>query len=175
MTVPDLADLKARAVTRWRGHRFEEFEPGQVFEHHWGRTITEADNTFFTTLTLSYNPLYFNAEYARAHGHAGTVVNPMLVFLVVFGMSVEDLSEGGPPKGAGAPGEGQLAGGFLGVDKLRFHRSVYVGETLTASSEVVAARRSSSRPGSGIVTWFTQGRNQDRATISFERSNMMPT
>ena len=50
------------------GHAFEEFEPGRTFEHHWGRTLNEGDNSLFTTATLAYNPLYFNAEYARAHG-----------------------------------------------------------------------------------------------------------
>jgi len=96
------------------GHSFEEFELGRTFEHHWGRTINEGDNSLFSTATLAYNPLYFNAEYARVHGHPNTVVNPFLVLCTVVGRSVEDLSEAGGP--------------FLGIDELTFHRPVYPGD-----------------------------------------------
>jgi len=85
-------EFQARARKLAKGNLFEGFQVGQVFQHHWGRTLNQSDNTLFSTLTLSYNPLYFNAPYARAHGHPAPVVNPMLVFLTVFGLSVEDLS-----------------------------------------------------------------------------------
>jgi itaconyl-CoA hydratase len=141
------------------GHAFEEFEVGRAFEHHWGRTINEGDNSLFTTLTLAYNPLYFNAEYAREIGHPGVVVNPFLVLCTVVGLSVEDLSEAGGP--------------FLGVDELTFHRPVYPGDTLTARSTVISARESESRPEFGIVTWHTEGYNQ-RAdlVVDYKRLNL---
>jgi acyl dehydratase len=143
-----------------KGNAYDAFEPGRTFEHHWGRTITEADNTLFTTLTLGYNPLYFNAPYAIANGHPGVVVNPMLVFAVVFGLSVEDLSERG--------------GAFLGVDELTFHKPVYPGDTVTARSTVVSRRESSSRPGQGIVTWHTEGFDQrGERVIDFKRTNLV--
>jgi acyl dehydratase len=146
---------------RWRkGNQYEDFEPGQVFEHHWGRTINEGDNSLFSSLTLSYNPLYFNAELARQHGHPGTVVNPNLVFLTAFGLSVEDLSEAG--------------GLFLGVEALTFHRPVYPMDTLTARSTVVDKRESDSRPGFGIVTWHTEAFNQrEELVVDFRRSNFV--
>jgi itaconyl-CoA hydratase len=149
-----------RFPTRSRGRTYEEFSVGQVYKHHWGRTITDSDNVLFTTSTLAYNPIYLNAEVARAQGHPGTVVNPMLVFTTVLGLSVEDLSEGGGP--------------FLGLDALTFHQPVYCGDTLTARSEVVEARESGSRPGLGIVTWYSEGFNQrgDRV-IDFRRSNLL--
>lgn len=158
---PTVADLRRRA-TRWpKGRYFEDFDVGQVLEHHWGRTVTEADNTLFTTLTLGYNPRYFNLEFARELGLGGVVVNPMLVFLVVFGLSVEDLSEAG--------------GAFLGVDGLVFHRAVRAQDTLTARSTVVARRESSSRPSQGIVTWHTEGRRQDgELIVEFRRTNLIP-
>lgn len=147
-------------IKRHKGHRYEEFSLGQVFEHHWGRTINEGDNSLFTTLTLSYNPLYFNAPYAQELGHPGTVVNPMLVFLTVFGLSVEDLSEAG--------------GLFLGVDDLTFHQPVHPGETLTARSVVVDKRESESRPEQGIVTWHTEGYNaRGERVIDFHRTNFV--
>jgi acyl dehydratase len=154
------AELSA-ARTWPKGHTYDDFTEGRVFEHHWGRTITESDNTLFTTLTLAYNPLYFNAPYARDNGHDGVVVNPMLVFGVVFGLSVEDLSERG--------------GLFLGVDELSFHAPVYPGDTLTSRSTVVSRRESESRPGQGIVTWHTEGFNQRaERVIDFKRSNLIP-
>src|ERR1051326_9390546 len=75
-----------------KGHAFEDFREGQNFEHHWGRTLTEADNALFTTLALRFTPLYFNAQYARAHGHPGLVIDPLLVLCTAVGLSVEDLS-----------------------------------------------------------------------------------
>src|SRR5260370_38402633 len=92
---------------------------------------------------MNFNPLYFNAPYARAHGHRQVPVNPMLVFLTAFGLSVEDLSEAG--------------GLFLGVDALTFHRKIYPGNTLVARSTVVEKRESQSRPELGVVPWHTAG------------------
>jgi acyl dehydratase len=155
-----VADLRRRATPWKRGHRFEEFEVGQRFRHHWGRTLTESDNILFTTLTLHYNPIYFNAAYAREEGHEGIVVCPLLLFAVVFGLSVEDLSENGGP--------------FLGVDDLTYHRAVKIGETVFAESIVTACRETKSRPDFGIVTWRTVGRTSDDETlIEFTRSNLV--
>ena len=64
----------------------------------------------------------------------------------VFGLSVEDLSEGGGP--------------FLGVEELSYLKDVYPGETLYARSEVIAKREAGNRPGFGIVTWHTRGANE---------------
>jgi acyl dehydratase len=161
-------EKRARARKIPKGHLYDDFEVGQVFSHHWGRTLNEGDNSVFTTLTLSFNPLYFNALYAQAHGHPRIVINPMLVFLTVFGLSVEDLSEAG--------------GLFLGVDELTFHRTVYPGDTLTARSTVADKRESQSRPGSGIVTWHTEGfllnpgseNSGEEIVIDFRRSNLVP-
>jgi acyl dehydratase len=154
------ADFRRRAVLRTRGRAFEDFAEGQVFEHHWGRTITDGDNAWFTTQTLSFNPLYLNETYARAEGHPRTVVNPLLVFNAAFGMSVEDLSEGG--------------GLFLGVDDCQFLLPVHVGDTLTARSTVAGARISGSNRQAGIVTWFTEGFNQrGEKVIEFRRTNFV--
>ncbi|WP_326535577.1 MaoC family dehydratase [Pseudorhodoferax sp.] len=156
-----VARLHAQAQLRPRGNRYEDFEPGRRFVHHWGRTVTAADNTLFSTLTLHYNPHYTNEAYAQAHGHRTVPVNPLLVFNTVFGLSVEDLSEGGGP--------------FLGVDALRYLVDVYPGDTLYARSEVLAARLAS-RPGYGIVTWHTTGANQHgQDVITFHRSNLVRT
>jgi itaconyl-CoA hydratase len=144
-----------------KGRSYEDFEEGRLFRHHWGRTITEADNTLFTTLTQMYNPLYFNQPFAAVHGHRSVLVNPMLVFCVVVGLSVQDLSEGGGP--------------FLGVDALTFHAPVYPGDTLVARSTVVSRRASETRVDWGVVTWHTRGFNQhEELVVDYRRSNLVP-
>lgn len=154
------SDIRAQAVPVPKGHQYEDFEEGATFDHHWGRTITDGDNCWFTTQTLSFNPLYFNEPYARSMGHERMVVNPLLVFNTVFGLSVEDLSEGG--------------GLFLGVDECRFVAPVLVGDTLTARSTVVSKRESKSNRTSGIVTWLTEGVNQRGETVvTFKRTNFV--
>lgn len=153
-------EMVSRAVRRPKGNQFEDFTVGQVFEHHWGRTLNEGDNSLFSTLTLSYNPHYFNAEYARSNGHPGVVLNANLVFLTVFGLSVEDNSESG--------------GLFLGVEELTFWQDCYPGDTLTARSTVLDKRESDSRPEQGIVTWHTEGFNQrNERVIDFKRTNFV--
>jgi itaconyl-CoA hydratase len=153
-------DLLSRAALRAKGNRYEDFAIGRTFAHHWGRTINHGDNSLFTTLTLHFNPLYTNVEFAKAHGHPDVVVNPMLVFTTVFGLSVEDLSEGG--------------GAFLGVEALTFHTPVYPGDTLTARSTVVDCRESASNKVMGFVTWHTEGFNQrDLRVIDFKRTNLI--
>lgn len=153
-------DFRERAELMPKGNQFEDFQEGQVFHHHWGRTITEADNIWFSTQTLSFNPLYFNEPYAQSQGHDKMLVNPLLVFNTTFGMSVEDLSEGG--------------GLFLGVDECEFVMNVYVGDTITAQSTVVNKRISKSNKSAGIVTWLTSGDNQHgQKVIEFKRTNFV--
>jgi itaconyl-CoA hydratase len=156
MSGPDLSKF----VPAIRGHLFEDFQPGQVFVHHWGRTITDGDNAMFSTATCNWNPMYLNAEFARAHGHPTTVVNPMLLLCTAVGLSVEDLSEIGGP--------------FLGITDCTFRRPVYPGDTLTARSTVVSARTSESRPADGIVTWHTECHNQEGdLVVDYERTNLV--
>jgi itaconyl-CoA hydratase len=153
---PVLADFPVKD----RGASFSRFRPGQLFDHHWGRTVTAGDNMIFTASMCNWNPMHTDAEYARAHGHPDVVVNPMLVLCTVIGLSVEDLSESGGP--------------FLSVEECRFPVPVYPGDTLTASSVVLSARRSRSRPGSGIVTWRTTGVNQrEEVVCEYLRSNLI--
>lgn len=156
MSTPDLSSFP----TRHRGNSFEAFRVGDTFEHHWGKTVTAGDNSLFTSVTHAYNPLYLNAEHARAEGHPDVVVSPMLVLCIVVGLSVEDLSEIGGP--------------FLGIEDLTFHRPVHPGDTLNARSTVVEARESRSRPSTGIVTWHTEGTNQrGELVVDYRRTNLV--
>jgi acyl dehydratase len=153
-------DFRQRAVLRPKGRLYEDFAVGQTFVHHWGRTIHESDNTLFSSLTLAFNPLYYNRDYAKAHGHPDIVINPHLLFNVVLGLSVEDCSEGGGP--------------FLGVYDLVYDRPIYPGTTVVAITETVDKRLSSSNPSNGIVTWRTEGFDGDgKRVVGFRRSNLI--
>jgi acyl dehydratase len=151
-----LADFPVRR----RGAFLEKFTVGEVYEHHWGRTIGATDNAVFSAALCNWNPMHLDAEYARAHGHPDLVVNPMLVLCTVIGLSVEDLSES--------------AGPFLGIEECVFPTPVHPGDTITARSEVLAVRPSHSRPGTGVVTWRTIGTNQRGETVCrYIRSNLL--
>ena len=143
-----------------RGHRFEDFAIGRVFEHSQRKTILESDNALFTTLTMHYNPLYLDKTRAAELGHRDIVVNPLLVFNLVFGLSVEDLSEGGGP--------------FLGIEALEYGVPVYAGDTLRSRSKVIEARLSAKHELYGIVKWETEGFNQNNErVVSYCRSNLV--
>jgi itaconyl-CoA hydratase len=142
------------------GHTFEDFPVGRVFEHKQRKTLLEGDNALFTTLTLHYNPLYLDRESAKAAGFRDILVNPLLVFNTVFGMSVEDLSEGGGP--------------FLGVEELEYGVPLYAGDTLHARSTVLTSRLSAKHERYAIVSWSTLGHNQaEQQVIRFNRTNLV--
>jgi itaconyl-CoA hydratase len=153
---PNLSEFPVRQ----RGAYFEKFTTGDVFAHHWGRTMTAADNVLFSTALAHWSPMYLNAEFARAHGHKDAQVNPFLVLCTVVGLSVEDLSESGGP--------------FLGIEDCIFERPIYAGDTIRTESVVVDTRPSGSRPGYGIVTWKTTAFDQhDQVIVHFVRKNLL--
>jgi len=145
-----------------KGNKYDDFTLDQELIHHWGRTLTQADNVAFSTAMCAWLPLFLNVEYARTQGHPHEVVNPMLVLCTAVGLSVEDLSDSGGP--------------FLGIDECVFHRPVYGGDTISARSRVVRKRTSTSKPGVGIVTWRTTASNQHgEVVVEFVRTNLVAT
>ena len=75
------------------GRYFEDFQIGDIYEHRPGRTITEADNTWFTLLTMNTHPIHFDVEYAAKTEFGRPLVNSALTLAIVAGMSVSDLSQ----------------------------------------------------------------------------------
>ncbi len=145
---------------RWRetfGRHFEDFEVGDVYEHRPGRTITQADNIWFSLLTMNTHPLHFDEEYAKASEFGRCVVCSPLTVALLAGMSVTDVS--------------QKAIANLGWREIRLPAPVFAGDTLYAESEVLDKRASKSRPEAGIVSVRTSGRNQSGVIICvFERT-----
>ncbi|TKK83791.1 MaoC family dehydratase [Herbidospora galbida] len=139
------------------GRYYEDFVVGDVFQHPLGRTISEADNTWFTLLTMNTNQNHFNAHFAARAPVGKIIVNSGLSVAIVLGLSVIDVS--------------QNASMNLGWDEIRLTHPVFVGDTLYAESLVEAARESQSRPYAGIVTCRTRGLNQDGDEVmSWRRS-----
>ncbi len=159
-----VAEAKPVGEQRYResyGRYLEEFTVGDVYEHRPGRTITEADNTWFTLLTMNQHPLHFDREYAEQSEFGQVLVNSCLTISLVTGMSVSDIS--------------QKTVANLGWDKVRLTGPVHIGDTLYAESKVLSVRASESRPNQGVVTVETTGRKQDGTqVIIFERSLLVP-
>jgi acyl dehydratase len=139
------------------GRSYEDFAVGDVYEHRPGRTITQADNTWFTLLTMNTHPLHFDEEYAKATEFGRCLVASPLTVAILVGMSVTDVS--------------QKAIANLGWREIRLPAPVFAGDTLYAESEVLEKRESRSRPEAGLVTVRTTGRNQDGTVVcTFERT-----
>ena len=124
----------------WTGRVFEDFEVGDVYEHPLGRTILDADNVWFTCMTMNTNPIHFDGEYASKTEFGKRLVNSCFTLALVTGQSVTDLT--------------QNAVANLGWDEVRLPHPVFEGDTIYARSEVLETRESKSRPKVGIVRDF---------------------
>jgi acyl dehydratase len=159
-----VAEAKKVGPNRYQesfGRYFDEFKVGDIYEHRPGRTISEADNTWFTLLTMNQHPLHFDHEYARASEFGKPVVNSALSLSIVVGMSVSDVS--------------QKAIANLGWSDIVMPAPVFHGDTLYAESEVLETRQSKSRPTQGIVSVETRAHNQDGALVmSYKRTVLVP-
>lgn len=143
----------------WRGRYFEDFEVGDVYQHPLGRTITAADNTWFTLLTMNTNQMHFNDHYAVRSVFGRQLVNSGFTVAVVLGQSVIDVS--------------QNAIANLGWENIDLLNPVFVGDTLYAESRVLSKRESDSRPYAGIVTVQTRGLNQDGDVVLVWKRTVM--
>lgn len=142
------------------GRYYEDFAVGDVFQHPFGRTIGESDNTWFTLLTLNTNQNHFNAEFAARSPNGKVIVNSGLTVALVLGLSVIDVS--------------QNALLNLGWTDIRLTHPVFVGDTIYAESLITEMRESASRPYAGIVTARTRGLNQDGdEVVSWTRTVMV--
>lgn len=129
------------------GLYFEEFEPGMVIDHEVRRTVTEADNVLFSTMTLNMAPLHLDAEYSKNSIHGQRLVNSLFLLGLVAGISMHDTTYG-------------TTLGNLGFDSITFPKPVFHGDTIHARTEIISARESKSRNDSGIVTFRHLGLNQ---------------
>jgi acyl dehydratase len=130
------------------GLYYDELEVGQVFNHALTRTITEADNVFFTALTHNPALLHLDEEYCKEHTEYGQrLVNSCLTLGLMVGISVGDTTLG-------------TAVANLGWDEVRFPKPLFHGDTIRVETEVLELRESKSRPDQGIVTFQHRAYNQ---------------
>jgi acyl dehydratase len=129
------------------GKWFEELTVGLVVQHALTRTVTEADNVLFTTLTLNPQPLHLDHEFAAQTEFGKPLVNSFFTLGLVGGITVLETTHG-------------TTIANLGMDETVFPAPVFVGDTIHAETEIVAARPSRSRPDAGIVTFEHRGFNQ---------------
>ncbi len=143
----------------WQGRVYEDFEVGDVYQHPLGRTITQADNIWFTLLTVNNNPIHFDSVYAAQTEFKRPLVDSTFTLALVTGLSVSDISQNAVN---------------LGWDHVRLPHPVFDGDTIYAQSEVLEKREPKSRPNMGIVRFKTIGLNQEsQVVIEFERTIMV--
>jgi len=143
------------------GRTLEEFEAGAVYRHQPGRTLTESDNQLFSLLTMNHHPLHIDARYAGGTQHGQRVVVGTLVFSVVVGLSVPDISG--------------RAIANLAYESIEHVAPVFVGDTVYAESTVLDVRESASKPDRGVVAVETRAWNQHgQEVLRFRRKVLIP-
>ena len=143
------------------GLYFEEFKVGQKFAHPIRRTVTEADNVFFTAMTHNPAQLHLDEEYAKTTEFGARIVNSLFTLGLMIGISVGETTLG-------------TTVANLGMDEVRFPKPVFHGDTLHVESEVLELRESKSRPQNGIVVFAHRAINQKGEVVaSCKRSALM--
>jgi acyl dehydratase len=126
---------------------FEELTEGRVVEAEWTRTVTEADNVLFCSMTMNVQKLHLDAEFARETEFGRPLVNSLFTLGLMIGMSVHNLTMG-------------TTIANLGMTEVAFPAPVFAGDTISTRTTVVAARESRSRPECGIATFRHEAFNQ---------------
>ncbi len=143
------------------GLYFEEFSVGQKIEHAIHRTITEADNVWFSALTHNPAPLHLDEEYMKGTEFGQRIVNSCLTLGLMVGISVGDTTVG-------------TTVANLGWDEVRFPNPLFHGDTIRVETEVLELRDSKSRPDNGIVVFAHRAYNQDGLLVGeCKRSALM--
>jgi 2-methylfumaryl-CoA hydratase len=132
------------------GNFFEDFSLGQIIKHATPRTVTAGDVALYTGLFGPRFAVQSSDAFAQAIGYPRAPLDDLLVFHIVFGKTVPDISLN--------------AVANLGYAACRFLRPVYPGDTLSAVSEVIGLKENSNRK-TGIVYVRTIGLQQDGGTV----------
>ena len=127
---------------------YEEFEEGMVFDHEWTRTITEADNRWFSLLTMNTQPVHIDAHAAAKSVWGRPLVNSLFTLGLMVGMSVNDTTF-------------NTTVANLGMSEVKFPHPLFEGDTVKIRTTVLSKRPSKSRPGEGIVNLRHEAFNQD--------------
>lgn len=135
-----------------RGLYFDELTVGDRYLHRPGRTVTEADNVLFSTLTMNPQALHLDAAWASTQPFGQRLVNSMFTLSTMVGASVSQITQG-------------TLVANLGFSDVSFANPLFHGDTLYSETIVESKRLSKSRPGQGVVTLRHIGRNQDGVVV----------
>lgn len=141
------------------GLTYEEFVVGQVIEHSLSKTIFESDNNLFSLLTMNHHPVHLNLDYASNNQHSKILVVGTLVFSLVVGMTVPDISG--------------KAIANLGYESIEHLAPTFIGDTLYARTKILAKRESHKKKDRGIVYVETVGYNQRGEDVIRFRRNVL--
>ena len=143
------------------GLYYEQFSPGQAFEHAWTRTLTEMDNVLFSSLTMNVQPLHLDAHFAAQTEFGKPLVNSLFTLGLLIGMTVNDTTLG-------------TTVANLGMTDVNFPKPVFAGDTLHVRTRVLSMRESKSRPNAGIVEFeHTALNHRDEVVATCKRSALM--
>ena len=131
---------------------FEQFEIGQVFDHEVRKTILEAENMMFSTMTCNPAQLHIDHAYAATTEFGKPLVNSLLTLGLVVGLTVQETTLG-------------TTVANLGMSETTFPKPVFAGDTIHARTTVLELRESKSRPTQGIVTFEHLGLNQNDEVV----------
>jgi acyl dehydratase len=132
---------------------FDEFKVGQEFQHEIRRTVTEADNMWFSNATCNPAAIHIDADYCKGTEFGQPLMNSIFTLGLVIGLSVQDTTLG-------------TTVANLGMTDVVFPKPVFAGDTIRSRTTVLATRDSKSRPNAGIVTFLHQGFNQRGEEVS---------
>ncbi|MDD2618280.1 MAG: MaoC family dehydratase [Bacteroidales bacterium] len=133
------------------GNYFEDFEVGAFVEHQLSKTIFESDNNLFSLLTMNMHPLHTNLDYAEHNQHGKILVVGTLVFSLVVGMTVPDIS-------------GKAVANLV-YENIEHLAPVFIGDSLYATTEILAKQESKSKSDRGVVYVETIARNQRQEPV----------
>lgn len=143
-----------------RGFYLDELSEVVVYRHAPGRTMTEADNVLFSTLSMNPQGLHLDAAYSATQPFGQRLMNSMFTLATLVGLSVAHLTQG-------------TIVANLGFEQVRFPAPLFHGDTLYAQTVLTAKRRSASRPGQGIATFEHTGLNQDGVVVATAVRNVL--
>ncbi len=132
---------------------FEQFHEGQVFKHELTRTVSEADNTMFSLMSMNPQPMHIDAHFAESSEWGQRLFNSMFTFAIMVGLTVQDTTLG-------------TTIGNLGFSEVTFPAPVFHGDTLRAETRVLSIRESESKPDRGLVEFEHSCYKQDGTLVA---------
>jgi acyl dehydratase len=143
------------------GRYYEDFTAGEIIEHQTSKTIFESDNNLFSLLTMNHHPVHLNIDFVKNHQHAQLLVVGTLVFSLVVGITVPDISG--------------KAIANLEYETVKHLKPVFINDTIYASTKVLEKWESKSKRDRGIIYVETTAFNQNKeAVLSFKRKVLIP-